>query len=46
MNEEADVTEVVEAIERLRRGYRKPLPAPALSDQPLPTSEEKEFKTD
>ena len=26
MNEEADTTEVVEAIERLRRNYRKPFP--------------------
>lgn len=25
MNEEADTTEVTEAIERLRRGYQKPL---------------------
>ena len=26
MNDEPDVTEVVEAVERLRRNYRKPLP--------------------
>jgi hypothetical protein len=34
MNEEADTTEVVEAIERLRRGYQKPLyPTPNPPDQ-------------
>jgi hypothetical protein len=33
MNEEPDVTEVVEAMERLRRGYQKPLyPRPNQSD--------------
>jgi len=26
MNDEPDLTEVVEAVERLRRNYRKPLP--------------------
>ena len=46
MNEEADVTEVVEAIERLRRGYQKPFPASILSDQPLSKNEVEEVESD
>ena len=46
MNEEADVTEVVEAIERLRRGYQKPFPATILSDQPIPTHKVEEVESD
>jgi hypothetical protein len=46
MNEEADVTEVVEAIERLRRSYRKPFPASILSGQPIPTNEVEEVESD
>jgi hypothetical protein len=46
MNEEADVTEVVEAIERLRRGYQKPFPASILSDQPISKNEVEEVASD
>lgn len=46
MNEEPDVTEVVEAIERLRRGYQKPFPVSTHSDQPITTSKVENLETD
>jgi hypothetical protein len=46
MKEEPDVTEVVEAIERLRRGYQKPFPVSTQPDQPISTNEVEEDDTD
>jgi hypothetical protein len=39
MNEEPDLTEVVEAVERLRRNYRRPLPGNDSHPEPSPPTD-------